>query len=210
MTVIGRQFVPELGREIDVFDHPDSVPDEYIGDNVAVPQDSIRPDQLAVGGVAVIRQAGPGTIIALRERHWTLTPGADYYGRALPDEPGISFLMIPVVMALIKLIAIIIIAIVCVVLAFKMTEYANHVEEYKDPQTGETCKYITVQTGMFSTATLDTCNNEWTAPPRNAEAGVFDDLVKYGTMAIAVVAGAYIVFKVVLPELSRTRATNNK
>lgn len=41
MTYVGQVYVAELGRTVDLYDHPDNVPDDYAGSYAGVPQDTL-------------------------------------------------------------------------------------------------------------------------------------------------------------------------
>jgi hypothetical protein len=173
------------------------VPDSYADEEVAVPENTIRSDQLGVGGVATARWASTASITAVAPYHQTLTPADQYY-----SSPGSLWtLPVPVILAVIRLLTIIVIAIVCVIIVLRLLTTAVTKVSYDDPDNpGNVCDYYTVQSGL-SLATLDTCNHIWKAPPVSGLGDVVNTIV---TVA-AILGGAFIVFKYILPEL-RTKS----
>jgi hypothetical protein len=204
----GRSFVESLNKYVDVYDTADEVTDDYVGEHVAVAEDSVRPDQLNYDGIATMRQASTATVAAIEAGHWTLTPDAEYYGSTLPDEPGLSFLTIPIIMALIKLLSIIAVGIICVVVLYYLTRYAKNVVEYTDPDNpGVICKYITVQIGLSSAGTLDTCGNEWVAPPQTADAGLLNNVLLVGLGLAALYVGVRYILPAFMSKQSERKTT---
>ncbi|MDD5512109.1 MAG: hypothetical protein PHI12_15090 [Dehalococcoidales bacterium] len=206
MGLIGRAWNDELGKEVDIYDTANSVPDDYVGTHVAIPEEIVPYNERFIGGLAYLREATTGSIPSIYPMpasHPTFTPDDIFYQQ--PTGALIPLLK-PLLPFIVRILAWVALMVVCIVVAVTLMNYGQDVTEYTNPDDpDEVCKLVTIHTSFYA-YTYDTCTQEVVDTAElPGGGGSISDITNMILTAGLVLGGGYIAIKYILPELMKKR-----